>query len=147
MTTENTVKERIRLYIGHLGISERQFCLSIGVSPAYVGNISRSISQEKMLRISKQYPELNIGWLATGEGAMLRNNQTVGGNNSGIVIGGDFKNNSNNTIDNRQYYSDSPDVLKAQIDLLDERIKEKDAQIKEKDAQIRKLLEIMEKVK
>ena len=40
-------------------------------------------------------------------------------------------------IDNRQYYSDSPDVLRAQIDLLDERIKEKDAQIKEKDAQIK----------
>ncbi len=40
-------------------------------------------------------------------------------------------------IDNRQYYSDSPDVLRAQIEVLDERIKEKDAQIKEKDAQIK----------
>ena len=32
---------------------------------------------------------------------------------------------------NRHYYSDSPDVLKAQIDILEERIKEKDSQIKE----------------
>ena len=60
--------------------------------------------------------------------------------------------NNNSTIDNRQYYSDSPDVLRAQIDLLDERIKEKDAQIKEKDAQIKekdaqiaKLLDILSK--
>ena len=45
--------------------------------------------------------------------------------------------NNNSTIDNRQYYSDSPDVLRAQIDVLDERIREKDAQIREKDAQIR----------
>ena len=45
--------------------------------------------------------------------------------------------NNNSNIDNRQYYSDSPDVLRAQIEVLDERIKEKDAQIKEKDAQIK----------
>ena len=45
--------------------------------------------------------------------------------------------NNNSNIDNRQFYSDSPDVLRTQIDLLDERIREKDAQIKEKDAQIK----------
>ena len=49
-------------------------------------------------------------------------------------------------IDQRQYYSDSPSVLRAQIDLLEEWIKEKDAQIKEKDAQIHKLLEIISKM-
>ena len=56
------------------------------------------------------------------------------------------------TQDNRSYYSDSPDVLRAEIDKLDriisekeERIKEKDAQIKEKDAQIKTLLEILKK--
>ena len=63
--------------------------------------------------------------------------------NSGIIVRG---NNNGNTInqDNRQYYSDSPDVLRAQIDMLDERIKEKDAQIKEKDAQIKQLLDIIQ---
>ena len=61
-----------------------------------------------------------------------------------VIIGG---NSTNSTInqDNRQYYSDSPDVLRAQIELLDERIKEKDAQIKEKDAQIKQLLDILAK--
>ena len=71
--------------------------------------------------------------------------------NSGIVISA--KNVSGNVHqDNRQYYSDSPDVLRAEIDKLDriisekeERIKEKDAQIKEKDAQIKTLLEILKK--
>ena len=60
----------------------------------------------------------------------------VVGNNNRQTIG---------SIDNRHYYSDSPDVLKAQVDLLEERIKEKDAQIKEKDAQISRLLAILEK--
>ena len=54
-------------------------------------------------------------------------------NNGNVVVGND----NNGNIDNRQYYSDSPDVLRAQIDVLDERIREKDAQIREKDAQIR----------
>ncbi len=58
----------------------------------------------------------------------------VGDNSSGVVVNGD---NVHSPIDNRHYYSDSPDVLRAQIDILDERIKEKDAQIKEKDAQIK----------
>ena len=77
--------------------------------------------------------------------------------NSTIIGDGNIANNgdiNNSTInqDLRHYYSDSPDVLRAQIDLLDERIKEKDAQIKEKDAQIKekdaqinKLLEILGK--
>ncbi len=139
---ETTVKERIRLYISHIGISERGFCASIDVSPAYVGNISKSIQPDKLARISKQYPDLDIVWLLTGEGEMLRKSsaQNVSGNNSGVMINGE---NNNSPIDNRQYYSDSPDVLKAQIELLDERIKEKDAQIKEKDAQINKLLSIL----
>ena len=64
--------------------------------------------------------------------------------NSNSVVLGD--NNSTGDIDNRQYYSDSPDVLRAQIDLLDERIKEKDAQIKEKDAQIARLLGVIERM-
>ena len=55
-------------------------------------------------------------------------------------------NNSTGNIDNRQYYSDSPDVLRAQIEVLDERIKEKDAQIKEKDAQIKDLHEIIKQL-
>ena len=55
--------------------------------------------------------------------------------NGNIANNGDINNSGN--IDLRQYYSDSPDVLRAQIEVLDERIKEKDAQIKEKDAQIK----------
>lgn len=63
--------------------------------------------------------------------------------NQGVIIRGD---NVQSPIhqDNRQSYSDSPEVLRARIDLLEERIKEKDAQIKEKDAQINKLLNILE---
>ena len=61
--------------------------------------------------------------------------------NSGNMVVG---NNKNCSIEQKQYYSDSPDVLRATIELLEERIREKDAQIREKDAQISRLLTILE---
>ena len=77
---------------------------------------------------------------------ILRN---INAKNSVIITG-----NSNGNIDNRHYYSDSPDVLRSKIEEIErlvqekeERIKEKDAQIKEKDAQIKRLLDILEKNK
>ena len=57
---------------------------------------------------------------------------TIKGNRN--IVGSNI---NKSTIDNRHYYSDSPDVLKAQIEVLEERIKEKDSQIKEKDSQIK----------
>ena len=132
---ESTVKTRLQDFIAALGISERQFCISIDVSPAYVSTISKSIQPDKLSRISEQYPQLDLGWLLTGRGEMLRSDVSIGNGASGVV--GNTLNNSTINNDQRHYYSDSPDVLRAQIDLLDERIKEKDAQIKEKDAQIK----------
>ncbi len=73
---------------------------------------------------------VNLEWIKTGIGDILIDPVNV----SGVLINGD---NTNSPIDNRHYYSDSPDVLRAQIEILEERIKEKDAQIKEKDAQIK----------
>lgn len=70
---DSPVKERLRRYIAHSGLSERQFCLSIGVSTSFVANISKSIQPDKVNRISKQFPELNMGWVLTGEGEMLNN--------------------------------------------------------------------------
>ena len=53
-------------------MSARQFSLSIGVSPGYVNSISKSIQPDKINRITEQYPELNMSWLLTGDGEMLR---------------------------------------------------------------------------
>ncbi|MDR0207055.1 MAG: helix-turn-helix domain containing protein [Bacteroidales bacterium] len=87
---------------------------------------------------------INLNWLFTGSGEMFRNinKNAINGDNN---IQNNIQAGHNSNVDARQYYSDSPDVLRAQIDALDVRIKEKDAQIKEKDAQINKLLNIMSK--
>ena len=140
---ETTVKERLTAYLAYKHLSKSEFGRSIGVSNAYVASIRNSISPEKVQAIALKFPDLDIQWLITGDGCMIKG-QSVGNNSSGVVINGENRIN-NSTIDNRHYYSDSPDVLRAQIDLLDERIKEKDAQIKEKDAQIKQLLDILAK--
>ena len=125
---ENAIKERLIDFIQTQKISIHRFEKTCGLSTGYVRNMRKSISPEKLRSIAHSFPVLNPGWLMTGEGTMLRN--SVGDNNSGVVINGNNQlNNSPIHNDNRQYYSDSPDVLKAQIELLDERIKEKDAQI------------------
>ena len=88
------------------------------------------LSDKFIKKLSSIDSRINEEWITSESGNMLRSNV----NYSGVQING---NNTNSPIDNRHYYSDSPDVLRAQIELLDERIKEKDAQIKEKDAQIK----------
>lgn len=136
---ENTVKQRLIKYLKYKDITQREFADIVGLSSGYVNAIRKGILPDTLHKIAVHFPDLNTGWVITGEGDMLKQIQQVGDNNSGILING---NNSNSPIDSH-YYSDSPDVLKAQIELLDARIKEKDAQIKEKDAQINSLLAIL----
>lgn len=65
------VKERLRAFIKHKGISIRKFCETIGVSATYINSMRKSIQPDKLERIAIYYPDLNIQWLLTGEGEML----------------------------------------------------------------------------
>ena len=131
-------KEKIKQYLNSKGVSKNSFYQKTGFAVGFLDS-GKSLGADKLETIIDNYPDLSLEWLVLGKGDMIKPATITNG--SGVVLAGD--NNTNNNIDNRQYYSDSPDVLKAQIEILDERIKEKDAQIKEKDAQINKLLSIL----
>lgn len=70
-------------------MSMRQFELAANVPIGYVKNIKYSITPEKQKKIAGAFPDLDIGWLTTGEGTMLRqpptsihDNNVIGDNNN-----------------------------------------------------------------
>lgn len=65
------VKERLIQFIDFKGLSKNKFEELCGLSKRYVSNISVSIQPDKVKKISTTFPELNTGWLLTGNGRML----------------------------------------------------------------------------
>lgn len=67
-----SVKERIKIFIEYENISIVGFEKSIKASNGYVNSISKSIGLDKLNSIIEIYPNLNIEWLLTGSGEMLK---------------------------------------------------------------------------
>lgn len=67
-----TAQERLKLFISYKGISMRKFEMAACVPVGYVKNIKYTITPDKQEKISSAFPELNLGWLTSGEGNMLR---------------------------------------------------------------------------
>lgn len=62
-------------YIENMGITVREFERVCGMANGYVRGIDSSIGEKKLKTISLMYPNLNIEWLLTGEGEMLKDSQ------------------------------------------------------------------------
>lgn len=65
---------RIMLVIKHLGISARQFDISIGTANGYILRMQKnnaSVGSDVIERIIELYPQINLVWLITGQGDML----------------------------------------------------------------------------
>lgn len=69
---ESTVKQRLIDFIKFKNLSQAKFEKAIGVSNGFVNNISKGIGADKLQRILNTYPELNSTWLLTGNGEMLK---------------------------------------------------------------------------
>ena len=66
------MKERLTAYLKYKGVNNSEFGRIIGVSNAYISSIRKSIQPDKMSKISENFPDLDINWLMTGEGSMIR---------------------------------------------------------------------------
>ncbi len=87
---DTTVKERLLSFIEFRGLSKNKFETMCGLSTRYVSNISQSISPVVAKKISLKFPELNMGWVLTGEGEMLSQaGEQRGKNDEGIVLTGE----------------------------------------------------------
>jgi transcriptional regulator with XRE-family HTH domain len=67
------VRERLKAYLKHNNISQSAFAEAIGASAGYVNAIAKSIGPDKIPIIKSIFTDLNIDWLLTGEGSMLKN--------------------------------------------------------------------------
>lgn len=114
---KSTVKERIEEFLKREKISKTEFGRRIGVSASYIASIRKSIAQEKIVSIAENWPHLNIEWLLTGEGEMLKTQSTntvvtgdVSGNGNQIVAG-----NNNVLSDKEVTYTAEPKAEDAEI--------------------------------
>lgn len=67
--------DRLMQFIKHAGLSARQFDISIGASNGYTLRMSKnraSIGSDVIETILRTYPDLNVVWLLTGDGSMLK---------------------------------------------------------------------------
>jgi transcriptional regulator with XRE-family HTH domain len=172
ITKENlSICERFFQILDYYGDTRYKFSRESGVSEAVLSNIFNRKNRPKTEIIEillNKYKAVDANWLLTGKGDMLSTGNNMEQN---IHLKGNRNVNSGNNIsgnalmvhapDNRQYYSDSPDVLRAQIEEKDkliieknnvlrekdERLREKDERLREKDAYILELKETIHELK
>lgn len=70
-----TTKERILQYIDYKGIGKQEFFRKTGLKRGFLDadKLGSTVSDVFIAMIFAVYPELNIEWLITGEGDMIRN--------------------------------------------------------------------------
>ena len=66
-----SVKQRLIAFLKYKKIGQKKFARLVGVSDGYVNAIRVSIQPDTIHKIAMQFPELNSGWLLTGQGEML----------------------------------------------------------------------------
>ena len=92
MTDNQSIKDRLKIYIKYLGIGQSKFEKQCNLSNGYINNSKGNFGASKLEYILKLHPELNREWLLTGEGEMLKSPvQEIKGDNNTQIAG-----NSNN---------------------------------------------------
>lgn len=71
MEKEN-IKDRFKIFLKYLGIGQGKFESITEIGNGTINNIKDGISSPKLAKIVETYPNLNIDWLLTGKGNMLK---------------------------------------------------------------------------
>lgn len=65
-------KDRLLIFLNHLGIGQNAFEKRVGISNGYISHNKGSIGSKIMEKIVVEFPEINVNWLSVGEGEMLK---------------------------------------------------------------------------
>ena len=126
------MKERILQFIDYKRFSKSKFYRETGLSNGILDKKS-GLTLDSIEKIYSKYPEINIEWLLTGKGEMLK------------TLAQNITQNGNTNVNNGHNVSGQGNVIKQTNDELMEIIREKDKQIAEKDKQIAMLIEKISK--
>ena len=126
------MKERILQFIEYKGFNKRKFYEETGLSNGILDKKS-GLTLGSFEKIFSKYPEINIEWLLTGKGEMLK------------TFAQNITQNGNTNVNNGHNVSGQGNIIKQTNDELMEIIREKDKQIAEKDKQIAMLIEKISK--
>jgi hypothetical protein len=81
------MKCRIREFVKHLGITQKEFCEKCAIKqPDLSSNKTNNIGRIKRMRIYQAYPELNPLWLEYGVGSMLQDGSKAPGESSDALL-------------------------------------------------------------
>lgn len=69
-------KDRLKIFLSAQGIGRNKFENHIGISTGYMSSKSNTITSDVIEKTITAYPELNLEWLITGNGEMLKSNKT-----------------------------------------------------------------------
>lgn len=106
-----TTKDRLKEFLSYKKIGRNKFETKLGLASGYMSSKGITITSEVIEKTSSEYPELNLDWLITGKGEMLKNAPAINYECKGSpyydvdFIGG-FDIVLNNQTINPEYYID-----------------------------------------
>lgn len=125
-----TLQERLKTFITSLDSSVLAFENKCGMAPGTVNKMTDKSRPKTLEKIHKQFPQLNMEWLQTGEGQMLNPQPTVD-------IDLDLKLGGHSQFAMRDITNIGDANI--QIAILQERIKSLEKELEEKDKRIEEL--------
>lgn len=90
-------KDRLKEFVRFLNMGQNSFEKEVGIANGYLASKSQTISSDTIEKVTSKYPNLNLEWLLTGKGEMLKNSGVSVGNNNK----GDIANNSSSINKNK----------------------------------------------
>lgn len=136
----NTLQDRLQSFIASLDKSVLSFENQCGIAPGTVSKMTEKSRLRTLEKISKQYPQLNMDWLKTGEGQMLNPTTTQHAEDIEVSNSEDTEiNTSNSKISKRTDSASSNADLMEIIKDYQRQVQDLTQQVKEKDARIQQL--------
>lgn len=126
----STVQERLATFLAEKNLSAQAFERKCNIGVATASKLSENSRETTFAKIAKGYPQLNIEWLKTGVGKMLKELPT-------IDIDLDVKLGGHSQLALRDITNIGD--AKTQIIILQERIKYLEKELGEKDKRIEEL--------